>query len=119
MKNTQIYGRACRTGQNREKKQPYNLHRKWDTADLVFILGTVMVVLFLYRMTGGLSTDAHTPGTDHEPAAVAVMSSNVSESGEEREILREVTGEPFGYMTGEWNLWEYIGDLMASLLMGG
>ena len=24
--------------------------------------------------------------------------------------------EPFGYFMGEWNLWEYIGDCVSSLL---
>ena len=52
--------------------------------------------------------------------AVAVMSTAVGE----REMVvppeenrGEAAGaEPFGYMDGEWNLWEYIGDLMWSLL---
>ncbi|MBQ7922446.1 MAG: hypothetical protein IJ325_07710 [Clostridia bacterium] len=115
MKDIQIYGRPPKKHRNEDKKQP----RRYDTADLIFLLGTLMAVLFLYRMTGGISSDAELLKTEQEQIAVAVMSTNAAESGGEREILREVTGEPFGYMTGEWNLWEYIGDLMASLLMGG
>ena len=52
--------------------------------------------------------------------AVAVMSSAVCER--EAVVLpwethEEAAGaEPFGYMDGEWNLWEYIGDLMWALL---
>lgn len=30
----------------------------------------------------------------------------------------EVYVEPFGYFMGEWNLWEFIGDSIAALLIG-
>jgi len=117
-----IYGRIrretnCNTRETTSRKRTKSILP--DGADLVFLCGTVFVFLFLYRMTGGLTADAERlyPGTTE--TAVAVMSSSVAEEDTEREILQEVTGEPFGYMTGEWNLWEYIGDLMASLLMGG
>lgn len=26
------------------------------------------------------------------------------------------SAEPFGYLNGEWNIWEYIGDYFASLI---
>lgn len=29
---------------------------------------------------------------------------------------KEAIAEPFGYFMGEWNLWEFIGDSIASLL---
>ncbi len=116
MKQTQQYGRTMRKISG--TPSPRSARRSWDTADAVFVLGTLFVLLFLYRMTGGLSTDADRIMAG-ENVAVAVMSTGVAESGEEKEMLREVTGEPFGYMSGEWNLWEYIGDVMASLLTGG
>lgn len=28
----------------------------------------------------------------------------------------DTSAEPFGYLNGEWNLWEYIGDTVSSLI---
>lgn len=116
MKHKQLYGREPK------KKHPPKSEkisfRRPDTADFVFLIGTVFILLFLYRMISPPTADTDLSLQDPS-TAVAVMSTNVTQDGEEREMLREVTGEPFGYMTGEWNLWEYIGDVMASLLTGG
>lgn len=30
--------------------------------------------------------------------------------------VESTVGEPFGYFSGEWNLWEYIGDSIAYLI---
>ena len=54
-----------------------------------------------------------------EEGVVAVMSTAVDTDREKAEIPEPTSGDPFGYMGGEWNFWEYLGDLMASLLAGG
>ena len=115
MKQHQIYGRVPKN-KCLPDKEKYHL-RHPDTADFVFLIGTVFILLFLYRMTANPAADTDRSAFSQQ-AVTAVMSMNVSKNAEEGDRIREVTGEPFGYMSGEWNLWEYIGDVMASLLTG-
>ena len=102
-----------------------------DSADRALLCGIVTLgVLFFGILTGEESAKAYVDGD-----AVPVMSI-LPTQGEEtllrdadtvKEYLRKNSengaalsgGEPFGYMDGKWNLWEYLGDVMADLLMGG
>ena len=111
----QIYGRE-KTVPIAKKQIILKKRQGLDTANLIFLLGIVMVVLFLYRISGGFTTDEKILTDQPKDGVVSVMA--VTET-EERELLQEVTVDPRGYLDGEWNLWEYIGDLMASLLIGG
>ena len=93
------------------------LQNAQKAAGQVLALGGAMIAGFFLLMTVPEETTA--TGSIPE-GAVAVMSTAVYE----KEVLtapaetgNEAAGaEPFGYMDGEWNLWEYIGDLMWSLL---
>ena len=90
-----------------------------QAAGRVLALGGAMITGFFLLMTVPGEKET-TPAGGIPEGAVAVMSTAVTE----REMLtlpeekrEEAAGtEPFGYMDGEWNLWEYIGDLMWSLL---
>ena len=90
-----------------------------QAAGRVLALGGAMIAGFFLLMTVPGEKET-TPADGIPEGAVAVMSTTVTE----REMLTlpeenrgETAGaEPFGYMDGEWNLWEYIGDLMWSLL---
>lgn len=88
-------------------------------AGRVLALGGAMIAGFFLLMT---VPQEETVQNRIPEGAAAVMSTAVTER-EELAIPAETntpsagTGaEPFGYMDGEWNLWEYIGDLMWSLL---
>ncbi len=102
------YGRP-KTTKKPEKNTTYR------AAGLVLGLGCVMVTAFFLHTILPQKTETSLPAD-----AIAVMSTAVTD--EPRETVttpaeRYHTGaEPFGYMDGEWNLWEYIGDLMVSLL---
>lgn len=80
-----------------------------------------MIAGFFLLMTVPQENETYTAGGVPE-GAVAVMSTAVHDR--ETLAMPETAGEdsagtgaePFGYMDGEWNLWEYIGDLMWSLL---
>ncbi len=87
------------------------------SASLVLTLGCAMLCGFFL----------HTLVPDHNPQQTAVpegytavMTTVPLEETIPEQVTtpdREDTGaEPFGYLDGEWNLWEYIGDLMVSLL---
>ncbi len=90
-----------------------------QAAGRVLALGGAMIAGFFLLMTVPGEHDTN-PADGIPEGAVAVMSTAVTE----REMLTvpaekhgEAAGaEPFGYMDGEWNLWEYIGDLVWSLL---
>ncbi len=97
-------------------------------ADLALLCGVITAAVFFLASLSPVRQSTGSPGTasDH---AVPVMSGAVTEAPDAqdftdvRELLREnvrhASGEPFGYMNGSWNLWEYLGDVMASLLAGG
>ena len=90
-----------------------------QAAGRVLALGGAIIAGFFLLMTVPGEHDTN-PADGIPEGAVAVMSTAVGE----REMVvppeenrGEAAGaEPFGYMDGEWNLWEYIGDLMWSLL---
>ena len=90
-----------------------------QAAGRILALGGAMIAGFFLLMTVPQSRETADTGGVPE-GAVAVMSTAVA--GQERVTLPENSreeaagAEPFGYMDGEWNLWEYIGDLMWSLL---
>jgi len=87
-------------------------------AGRVLALGAAMVAGFFVAVT------AEWPESPMPAEAVAVFSTAVT--GEQEEVRAPVAGEageaagtgsePFGYLDGEWNVWEYIGDLVWSLL---
>ncbi|MBE6597815.1 MAG: hypothetical protein E7638_00045 [Ruminococcaceae bacterium] len=106
-------------------------------ADTALICGTITAAVFFVGTLSGssLTADAHRAESVLASSSVPAMSTavdssslaptpdNIPQSAEEmREILRknvrDTSGEPFGYMGGQWNLWEYLGDLMADLLVG-
>lgn len=96
------------------------------SADLALICGVITVGVFFFgSLTGGSLTE---DGKRAEAAlSVPVMSyiteSDGAEAGSVKEFIRksirDTSAEPFGYMDGRWNFWEYLGDVMADLLMGG
>jgi len=53
-----------------------------------------------------------------EPSPSDSESSDLTVREKLRENIRSASGEAFGYMDGKWNLWEYLGDVMADLLIG-
>ncbi len=90
------------------------------SAGVVLVLGCAMLAgFFLHMLIPELI-----PQVSSVPAGyTAVMSIvPVEETAPEqvaasdREEGYHTGAEPFGYMDGEWSLWEYIGDLMVSLL---
>ncbi len=110
--------------------------RRWSlrTEDAVMIFGLLVVAAFFLspilqtpffpRKSGepmGLSADA----ARLEEVFLPVMSYTVEEEPEPegireriRKNVRSASGEAEGYLNGQWNLWEYIGDVMADLLVG-
>lgn len=58
-------------------------------------------------------------GQNEYVAAMLGLEENRAASKEEQlEDSKMTVIEPFGYLDGEWNLWEYIGDSLSSLLFG-
>lgn len=51
-------------------------------------------------------------------AAMLGLDDHAAAKKEQLEDSRMTVIEPFGYFNGEWNLWEYIGDSLSSLLFG-
>lgn len=94
------------------------------SADLTLAFGImVAAVFFIGSLTeSSLTGDARRVEAVLNDNAVPVMSTSVEDTEEIREILREnvrnASGEAFGYMGGKWNLWEYLGDIMAEMLIG-
>lgn len=98
-----------------------------QAADRILALGCALVAVFLIAMTVPWQTfganSAFPEGHMPTEGITAVMSTVT----EEREDLTrpgntelydvsDTGAEPFGYLNGTWNLWEYIGDVMWSLL---
>ena len=95
-------------------------------AGRILALGGAVLAGFLITMTvpwhiGGEGS-AFRAGEIPTEGVMAVMST-AAEAREdlgppvrERPDTADAGTEPFGYLDGEWNLWEYIGDLMWSLL---
>ena len=97
------------------------------SAEIVLVCGVITMGVFFFGTLMG-----KTPSTVGEylssSDAIPVMS-EITEgiTGQEetvRETLRKTVrdaaamgGEPFGYVDGKWNLWEYLGDVMAALLL--
>ena len=103
------------SGSKNKKKETVHGAAEW-----ILAVGTAMIVGFFFMMTVKLPIESQ----QFSEETVAVMSTAVAE---EREELRSLDGnpaeysagvgvEPFGYLDGEWNLWEYLGDLVWSLL---
>ncbi len=103
------------------------------TANQTLILGLLTVGVFFFgTLTGtSLRKDAEQIESVYRDHAVPVMG-YITETAEEeegqseasvkefiRKSIRDTAAEPFGYMNGKWNLWEYLGDVMADLLLGG
>ena len=120
----QKHTETLRFERKREKSDPKTADR---TAESVLLLGVIAVsVYFFGSMWGGPLTGEADPILNGN--AIPVMSTfgeeTASADGEElrellRKNLRDTSAEPFGYMNGRWNLWEYLGDVMAELLIGG
>lgn len=116
-----------RFGKKREVHPPQNN----STAANHALLGGMIAagIFFFGTLTGGsLSTDAErVEGAfrgDSHPVMSMVEEESLPTDRENikefiRKNIRDTAAEPFGYMNGRWNLWEYLGDVMAELLMGG
>ena len=112
--------------------EPAKKTKKDPSAELALAFGVmVAAVFFVSSLTeGSLTGDAMRVESVLNDAAVPVMSTGVEETSETeeynpeeiREILRknvrDASGEALGYMGGKWNLWEYLGDIMAEMLIG-
>lgn len=118
--------RYGRPGDGKKPAQSYENHDVHTAAGRVLALGCAMLAGFLITVTvpwhTGGGEDIFTEREIPAEGVVAVMSTAVQEKEslerperEENNTADTVT-EPFGYLDGEWNLWEYIGDLMWSLL---
>lgn len=95
-------------------------------AGRILALGCALIAGFLISMTvpwqAGSTEEAFPDGKMPAEGVAAVMSTAVQEkenlarpeNGQEKSA--GTGADPFGYLDGEWNLWEYIGDLMWSLL---
>ena len=103
------------------------------TANQTLILGVLTVGVFFFgTLTGtSLREDAERVESVYRENAVPVMN-YITDPSEEKDVqseasvkefirksIRDTAAEPFGYMNGKWNLWEYLGDVMADLLLGG
>lgn len=124
-----------------ERLPPDTFTRRADAPDAAaLVCAVIAAVFFLGSFSGGLRGDAAAVDALFEGGAVPVMSGAV-ESGSEntgvaakdpakesspvlKERLRKAgvpseapSDEAFGYLEGKWNLWEYIGDVMADLLL--
>ena len=118
--------RYGRPGNGKKPMQSYGNHDIHTAAGRILALGCAMLAGFLITMTvpwhtgsgEGVFMERELPAE----GIAAVMGTAV----QERESLEwperdggstaDTGTEPFGYLDGEWNLWEYIGDLMWSLL---
>ncbi|MBR4961516.1 MAG: hypothetical protein IKY52_11520 [Clostridia bacterium] len=106
--------------------QSYGNHDAHTAAGRILALGCGILAGFLITMTvpwhTGRGESALTDSGLPVEGVVAVMSTAVQERESLERPMRnenntaDVVTEPFGYLDGEWNLWEYIGDLMWSLL---
>ena len=97
----QAFGRARKNG---TKWEPHRdtLH----CAAWILALGGISVSIFLAGcILHGRVAD------DFSESAVPVMA----------QLLQELPadGVPHGYLDGEWNLWEYLSDMLSSLFIGG
>ena len=97
--------------------------KKTPCAERTFLCSAVVAALFFIGALWGAPVNEAQSEAPRE--AIPVMATPTEQTTEEsvREILRknirDVSGEPFGYLDGQWNLWEYLGDVMAELLLGG
>ncbi len=76
----------------------------------VLVLGSAMLVcFFVFSIWHGDTMQK----SDTQPMdAVPVLAMQ----DVQRPTETAVVAEPFGYYDGEWNLWEYLGDLFVSFL---
>lgn len=114
------YGRPAAEN-NPKSPSPQILH---TAAGRILALGCAMIAGFFLTTILPAEEVEKTAFPERKMPAegvTAVMQMTVPE----REMLAVQTGEentagtgaePFGYLDGTWNLWEYIGDLMWSLL---
>lgn len=121
------YTETVRFGRKRKNQGP----KKESTAANLTLMGGIAAlgVFFYGTLWGGIPMEkVGQTESDFFGEAVPVMSQSTEETlpadGENmkeflRKSIRDTSAEPFGYMNGRWNLWEYLGDVMAELLMGG
>lgn len=67
----------------------------------------ILLGIFVCLLTVVLCADCRTP---YAQAAYASADDSADEIYND-----EVSVDPFGYFNGRWNIWEYIGDTLASL----
>lgn len=94
------------TGWGRERK-------KSDTASgyRFFALGAALIVFGLAAFSsGGRDRDETVLGREETAAAALMIGTDAP--------FVETGDEPPGYLNGHWNLWEYIGDKLASAISG-
>lgn len=82
-----------------------DLHAPWQ----VLILGLAMLVGFFHLTLW--QAKAYEPATIPNDTLAVIAMQNVQRPEETTAVA-----EPFGYYDGAWNLWEYLGDLLLSLL---
>lgn len=119
-----------RFGKAKKERKP---EKRAASPDTVLLSGFLIVAVFFFAsLSDGslLGADAKRIESALEKSrenAAQVMSESVEDfphGAEERpERLREndrdardVGGEAAGYLNGRWNLWEYLGDVLADLL---
>ncbi len=113
------YGRPTRN-ENPSTAQKTPASQGSRSAGMVLVLGCAMLTGFFLH---ALAPEPQPQQSTVPAGYTAVMSTTSMEAVTPEQVVaagkeeRYHTGaEPFGYMDGEWSLWEYIGDLMVSLL---
>lgn len=112
------YGRPPEEKSTPGKTENHDAH---TAAGRILALGCAVLAGFLVNAT--IPRPPEEKPAEYLPGSctAAVMSTAV---GEREDLTRpapaeekaDTGAEPFGYLDGEWNLWEYIGDLMWSLI---
>jgi len=102
----------------RAVEEDTELFQSRQASKWVLVLGSVMVAIFL----GGTAAKStlFVPDEGMEGEVIAVMSTGIQErepiqTGSDTAV--DAIGEGFGILDGEWNLWEYLGDLFSTLFM--
>lgn len=76
-------------------------------------LGSVAAVLTLVVMCGARAETKYVPAS-----GMGAENEQVPPSESEKSGNTPALGEPDGYLGGEWNLWEFIGDSINRILFG-
>lgn len=97
----QAFGHARENGVEWKRAKDDADHAGW-----LLLIGCISVAVFLGSCIlrgSGIATA--------QPEAVQVMAQTAQEL--------PTDGVPHGYLDGEWNLWEYLSDVLTALFVGG